>query len=206
MAHEIKTPLSSALLSCDMVTRLAHSDHRLEEHSQRVKFSVEKAITTCQSILSYSRTWAVDKSDLLIDESIEDALALLAFRLKPFQIIKQIDPALTILADRNLMLSVWSNLLSNAIEACGESGCGQIKINAYAEERDIHIKIVDDGCGFSADETVSRQSFTTTKQSTGGTGLGLNIVSAILKSHQGKLVYEPQATGVCAHVVIPSHC
>ncbi|MCE0496148.1 sensor histidine kinase [Vibrio salinus] len=206
LAHEMKTPLSSALLSSDMIVRLAKDDELILDHAVRMKKSIQRVIGTCQSVLNYSQTLTPDKSEFLINDSIEEALSLLHFRLKNFSVSRKIQPDLTVFGDKNLLLSVWSNLLSNAIDACEESEVKYIAIEAFASQGLIHIKIMDEGEGISVNnKALIEDAFFTTKHGNNGTGVGLNVVSNILKSHRGSLHFDDKSVGACAHVVIPEN-
>ena len=65
------------------------------------------------------------------------------------------------------------------------------------------IRIIDDGPGMS-DELLARvgEIFVTTKAQ--GTGLGLAVVQAVTRAHQGKFFLQSRVgQGTCANVLIP---
>lgn len=204
LAHEVKTPLSSALLATDMMVRLTQNDEALLCHTTRLRTSIQRVIAICQSVLSYSRNDALDKSEVLIAESLQEVLTLLDFRLRHFVVTCHVEEGLSVVADRNLLLSVWSNLITNAIDACEDSSSKHIVIEAYFALGKVHITIHDEGVGIATGQTaVVQDAFVTTKSKQGGTGVGLHLVATILKAHQGSLSFDDTQSGCCAHVVLP---
>ncbi len=81
---------------------------------------------------------------------------------------------------------VWTNLLDNAIYAVPKGGV--INIDTRCDEKDITVKITDNGSGI-APEIASRifDPFFTTKKVGEGTGIGLDIVTRIIKRHDAEI-------------------
>ncbi|RQW62039.1 sensor histidine kinase [Vibrio viridaestus] len=204
LAHELKTPLSSAILLSQVLERTNLSSDSNDKNFSLLKQSLEKASATCQGILSYARTLDTVKTRVNVDVSLQEVLALFSFRLKEFDVSTSVQDGLTLYADKTLIASVWSNLISNAIDANLGNETRKIIICGYQKEGCAHITITDQGKGISEDiKSRVQDPFFTTKYASGGTGLGINVVMSILKSHQGSLEYENQLAGTCAHVILP---
>ena len=95
-----------------------------------------------------------------------------------------------IVADRERVLQVMMNIVSNSIKYTPNGG--HITISAGREEDQVWLVVDDDGIGipqedrpriferfYRVDKARSRQS--------GGTGLGLSIAKEIVDRHQGSL-------------------
>ncbi len=98
-----------------------------------------------------------------------------------------------------MFISALSNIIDNAIKAMGRGG--QITISAYlTDQYELEIHIQDNGPGFSeeAREQAFDPFFTTRAE---GTGLGLAVVAAILRSHQGEVSLDSQP-GEGSHFVL----
>jgi signal transduction histidine kinase len=87
---------------------------------------------------------------------------------------------------------VFLNLMSNAIYAVhkkfGEESGGRISITTSSDEKNVFIKIEDNGTGM--DTQVQKkifEPFFTTKEVGEGTGLGLSIAYNTIKKHQGEI-------------------
>ena len=103
--------------------------------------------------------------------------------------------------DRGQLQQVLVNLTRNAIEAVGAGAGRKIGVNAVREGRPgpderVRITVVDDGRGV-APEHVDRlfEAFFSTKPPGEGSGLGLSVSRAIVRSHGGDLRFAPSPWG-----------
>jgi len=109
-------------------------------------------------------------------------------------------PALTVLADAEMLRAVLLNLLLNA---CQASGASSVDVTVVAEPESCRIEIADRGPGIPAEE-LDRvfEAFHTTKKS--GTGLGLAIVKRYIELQNGEVRLQPRpGGGTIAQVKIP---
>lgn len=87
---------------------------------------------------------------------------------------------------------VFLNIISNAIYAInkkfGESAGGILKISTSSNEKNVFVKIEDNGIGMD-DDTKKKvfEPFFTTKDVGEGTGLGMSIVYNTIRRHQGEI-------------------
>jgi signal transduction histidine kinase len=86
---------------------------------------------------------------------------------------------------------VWMNLIDNALDAVPEKG--RILVKAERQLNAVVVSIIDNGPGIPA-EIQGRifDPFFTTKGVGKGTGLGLDIVKRLLKSHEGDVEVESE--------------
>jgi PAS domain S-box-containing protein len=104
--------------------------------------------------------------------------------------------------DDVLLRQAFSNLVRNAVEACGESG-PKILIDGRVEGTNLRVSVDDNGPGIpaSARERVFRPFFTTKGR---GTGLGLALVQKIVVTHNGRVhVGTAAAGGASFQIVLP---
>jgi signal transduction histidine kinase len=79
------------------------------------------------------------------------------------------------------------NLVSNAIQAFPDRG-GLVKVGWECRDDRVVIEVRDNGCGISPDklETIFDPYFTT-KEGSGGMGIGLFITKKVIESHAGSI-------------------
>lgn len=93
-----------------------------------------------------------------------------------------------VMGDRDRLQQVIGNLLDNASRMTPEGG--RVRLELSSEGRESVLRVLDEGQGIS-DEDLPHvfdrfyRSQTSRDRSTGGAGLGLAIVSAIVRSHGG---------------------
>lgn len=105
-----------------------------------------------------------------------------------------------------LLNQLFIVLLLNAIEACGSKG-GRVKIVTTLTEKCITIKIEDNGVGvLESDRKKIFDLFYSTKEKTGGAGIGLAIADNIINQHKGSIhVKNAAIQGTVFEVEIPLH-
>jgi len=102
-----------------------------------------------------------------------------------------------VLADREAIHQVFSNLIDNAMKY-GRGG-GRIELGARAAERGIEFYVRDFGAGISSEhlprlfERFYRVDKARSRES-GGTGLGLAIAKHIMRAHSGSIRAESELT------------
>ena len=90
-------------------------------------------------------------------------------------------------ADADRLRQVLHNLLSNAVEACGERDAQDVRVETRAENAFgsmVELTVRDSGAGFDED-IIGRifEPYVTSKPK--GSGLGLAIVQKIVEEHGG---------------------
>jgi two-component system sensor histidine kinase FlrB len=105
-------------------------------------------------------------------------------------------------ANSTALQGALQNLITNAIHASDDGATVTIAIEPV--DNTIQLKVIDTGTGISADRLATiRQPFVTSK--THGTGLGLAVVDAVMKSHHGELLVQSvEGQGSCFTLVLPA--
>ena len=207
-AHELRTPTQSILGysellqddpgedAADMLRSLTRNAYRLQ------------ALIT--DILDVARieagTLILDRENVnlsdLIATAIEDAQNQIKASAKTIEISyshKQIQNTqekkdLTVNADKDRVLQVLSNLLSNALKFTNE---GRIAIITQKEDNQVIVKVKDSGNGIDP-EIFPKLFEKFASKSEKGTGLGLFISKNIIEAHGGRIWAENNADGTGA--------
>ena len=104
-----------------------------------------------------------------------------------------------VMADRQRIVQVLSNLLSNAARHSLESSV--IRVTAAREDLHVAVPVADEGRGISAERLsdlfrkVSRTDDEDGERATGGSGLGLAICKGIVETHGGRIWAESDGLG-----------
>ncbi len=161
----------------------------LEKKFDVIERGIERIAGIVSNLKSFSRVDSEETGVININQSIEEAIGLLASQaLGKATFVKNLQEIPLCECFANDINQCFLHVIQNAIDAVGNNGI--ITINsAYDEkERRINIKIIDTGKGMSP--TVLRQAFNpffTTKAVGSGTGVGLTITERIIKRHGGKI-------------------
>jgi signal transduction histidine kinase len=92
----------------------------------------------------------------------------------------------------------FSNIVRNAVEACGAAG--EVELAAAREDGGVRIVIRDHGPGVAPEVSGTLfDPYVTAK--TGGTGLGLALAKQTIEMHQGTIALEPTPGGGATFVV-----
>ena len=98
-----------------------------------------------------------------------------------------------VLADRNGLLQIFLNLAHNSHRAVAECAQRELSIVASVEDQRVIVRFLDSGTGVSAPERL----FAPFQPGANGTGLGLYVSRAIVRSYGGDLRFEPRESGAC---------
>jgi len=94
-----------------------------------------------------------------------------------------------VVADKDMILRVFNNLIKNALQAVAETRKGVVCISIEVEDETFLFKIHDNGIGISEDQHDKLfVPYFTTKST--GTGLGLAMVKQIVEIHGGSIWFE----------------
>ena len=109
-----------------------------------------------------------------------------------------------LLANEIQIQQMLLNLILNGFHALGDEP-GSLTVETSFDEKNIHIRVSDTGCGIPEDiRGKIFQPFFTTKEAGKGTGLGLAIVSQVVEDHHGQIrVESKEGKGTRFTVILP---
>ena len=211
IAHELRTPLTVARTQLEAI-----ADGILEPDPERLNLCVsemERLGNLIEDVESLSRLEGdnlkirpqqVDMKKFL--ENVSDAFEPL-FKNAGIKFSCEIQNNLTAEIDPDQFRHVIDNLLSNALRYTDAGG--HVILRGFNEKNNLIIQVQDDGIGISPEDLPNIfERFYRTDQSrarvTGGRGVGLSIVKAIVESHGGKIsVTSRQGSGSCFKIDMP---
>ncbi len=112
-------------------------------------------------------------------------------------LVADIEPAVELLGDRELLTQMLANLVENALHHTPPGS--RVEVRIEARERTARAVVSDDGPGIPADERerVFRRFYRLdAARSTPGNGLGLSLVAAVAQLHEARVTLEDNHPGL----------
>ncbi|NMZ69188.1 PAS/PAC sensor signal transduction histidine kinase [Pseudomonas peli] len=202
LAHQIRTPLSAALLYASHLTEQVLPVEQQQRFAGRLKERLHELEHQVRDMLIFARG-ELPLPDRLAPKALFDALRSAAEpHVLDMQVRWQCDSrAGELLCNRDTLVGTVLNLIENAIQAGGREA--RLKIHLYQRGETLRLCISDNGPGIDS-ATLARlgEPFFTTK--TTGTGLGLAVVKAVARAHQGDVQLRSRpGRGTCAILTLP---
>lgn len=195
LAHEIRNPLSAIKLSLEYM-KMSDVNPDVVDSINSCLDAANRIQNLIETTLDFSRTTLNDCSRVSLNEIVDLSIEIMHPRANVLniKIEKSLNDNLSLIYfNKNKMLQVVLNLLTNAIEACTNSGL--VKIKTYSEivnkiEYNT-VEIEDNGVGISEEDKEKIFSDFYTKKPT-GTGLGLSVCKMILDDFEAKIDFKSQ--------------
>ncbi len=186
LAHQIRTPLASALL---YVSQL-HSSRLPEEKRERFVSKAMDSLKGLEKLINDMLLFARDgqgERELLTAGELLNAVALETQNHHPAVAcsVAIAHDQRVLLGNRVLLKSALQNLLNNAVEA----GAKNIRLQATCDTSWCELSIADDGHGIAAEQQ-QRIFEPFVSGRSGGSGLGLAVVRAVVQSMGGEIRLE----------------
>lgn len=202
LAHQIRTPLSAALLYASHLTEQVLPAEQQQRFAGRLKERLHELEHQVRDMLVFARG-DLPLPDRLAPTALFDALRRSAEpHVLGMQVRWQCDSRTgDLMCNRDTLVGTVLNLIENAIQAGGREA--QLKVHLYQRGENLRLCVSDNGPGIDS-ATLARlgEPFFTTK--TTGTGLGLAVVKAVARAHQGDVQLRSRpGRGTCAIITLP---
>jgi len=205
LAHQIRTPLSSALL---YISNLGMNNLDIERRKRFTKKSMsalQHLETLVEEMLLFARGERLSASPAKIEKVINDFIAQQNSEIENCNLnitFKNQVSDVQVNLSCDAFKSALQNLINNACQAAGDT----ININIdlqHNQANQVELKITDDGPGIpDTIKTRIFEPFITTRIN--GTGLGLAVVDAVVRAHKGTVtVADAPETGTCFTICLP---
>lgn len=184
LAHQIRTPLSAALLYASNAARpelAAGRKNQLLDKATRCLQDLEQLIS---DMLQFARGASFTAGSVSLEELFNAVDMAVRPNLKTGQEVHFDMPGdrLTVGGNREALAGVILNLVTNALQHSGPQARVTVQANAHGVETDIVVR--DNGPGVRpADRDRIFDPFFTSRPD--GTGLGLAVVRSVARAHQG---------------------
>jgi len=215
VSHELRTPLTSIRsLSESLLAARDMSRDRQEELLGIITQESQRLSRMINQLLDLSRIeagkmeWRIETLELaeVVDHAVQANRSL--FEGKGIALTVQAsDGRPQVLADRDKLIQVLTNLLSNAAKFTPPGG--HVEVRAFREDAQAVVEVEDSGIGIPPKQVGAifekfRQVGDTLTAKPEGAGLGLPISREIMLAHGGSLtVRSVPGLGSCFRVTLP---
>lgn len=199
--HDLRNSLATAVLVSDRLADI--DDPEVQKVTPRLYTAIDRAVNLCSQTLNYvgNDLPSLQPSRFRLHDLVSEvgtALGVLGGEMEgavggavegkngSMDWLVQMSPDLEVIADREQLFRVLSNLGLNAVEA----GARSLRVVAHNTEGKILIEVVDDGPGLP--NRAQKRLFEPFAGSVreGGTGLGLVIARDIMRAHGGDIILK----------------
>jgi signal transduction histidine kinase len=208
VAHEIKNPLTPMKLSIQYLQKaIDNNQPNVKELSSNVAHTLVEQIDHLSKIAAdFSQFSNIGNTNMTLFD-LHDVIGSLKELYSADENVhfawNPVNDTVMVYADKTQMNRLFTNLFTNALEACQERTDCRVEINEMVNEGMIIISVKDNGEGI-APEMQSRifvPNFTTKSS---GTGLGLAMCTSIVEQAKGRIWFETeQGKGTTFFVELP---
>lgn len=195
IAHQLRTPLSTALLYASHLSDSALADEQKQLFAQRLKTQLMNLEKLAGNMLAFIRQRPQQTSSIAINTILEEACQTITLLCEERQIrlIQSFETdGIVVNVEKDAIVSALVAILENAMQVT-QSG-QSIEIRSREQAGRLEIVIDDQGPGIAPDmmETLF-EPFSTSRIT--GTGLGLSIARSAIDSHRGEILVSNRPTG-----------
>ena len=207
IAHDLRTPLTRLRWRLDHLREVDANDRR--EVLDQAIADADGLLNTFHALLriaevesgSRKRFARLDLGELVRDVG-ELYEPLAAEREQSLDV--GADEQLPVQGDRDLLFQALTNLVDNAVKYAPAGGT--IRVAAAAVDGAAELVVADSGPGIPADQREAvLQRFVRLESSRGspGSGLGLSLVNAVARLHDGRVLLEDNGPGLRVRLQLP---
>jgi len=185
-------------------------DHQIICLTREIEEASRRITDLVQAVKSYSYMDQTPVTDVDVEQGIDVTLRMFQHQLKHgFEVKREYAGNLPkIPANGSELNQIWTNLIDNAIGAMKSQNNGEktLAVRTVLEPEEVLVEFTDNGPGIPAEiRGKIFEPFFTTKPVGEGTGLGLDIVQRIVRSHHGTLRVESRPGRTAFQIRLPLH-
>lgn len=197
VTHELKTPLTAIQGATELLRDGGDelSDAEREKFLGNILADTERASRLLNRLRELARA---DSVEIGGTSQLSEVLSGIRRRFQGITIDAREDCMLPLAAENARI--VFENLIDNSIR----HGADRVSFSPEETENGFTLAIADNGEGISAgNQDQIFDLFFTTRRASGGTGMGLGIIQALLKAHQATIRLKPSDHGACFEICFP---
>ena len=208
LAHQIRTPLSSALLYAQNLASPKLNPQNRGLFQQKLVARLVDLEQQVNDLLLFARAGREQQVEpLSLQQLLSDVFAGVEVLIEQQQgrlVVELPEPDVQVLGNPRSLAGAIQNLLQNSMQIIAAGALLQLEARLLADHpQQVLIAVEDNGPGVPEvlQQQIFEPFFTTRPQ---GTGLGLAVVQAVAHSHNGMVRYRPgRAGGARFELILP---
>jgi signal transduction histidine kinase len=209
IAHDLRTPLTRARLTLERGRTSARTLEQLQTVADKTIEGLDQSLSIITAILRLAEIEKSQRSAGFGKVALADLIREVGDMYEPIAEDKGIallihsPHELSVHGDRDLLIEAVANLVDNAVKFTPAGG--QVEIGLIRGNGENIVRVKDTGSGISEHErdAVLRRFYRSDKiRHTSGLGLGLNLVTAIVKLHGFRFTIVP-GSGCVVEIRMP---
>lgn len=208
LAHQIRTPLSAAMIYGEHLQNESLEINQREKFSNKLMQRLHHLEHQVRDMLVFARGEAPLNDEMLLKDILHEWQTAIEAPLEQHQAICEFTVQrddVKIHCNKDALIGALMNLVNNSLEAVanqGEKAVLHVDVNVD-EKYQVSISISDNGPGIESnvDKKILEPFFTTKSN---GTGLGLAVVQAIARAHYGDFNIRNSSDGAIATINLPA--
>lgn len=209
IAHDLINPFNVLMGFSQLLVESFDEGDDIDEqksYARNIHQNINKTYRLLENLLLWARSQKdalefnlVDENLYILTEEVIDVLKPAADK-KSINIINHVNKRTTVSADRNMLLTILRNLISNAIKFTPRDGKVTLVANTEMlsdQYRIVKILVKDSGRGMSPEMkarlfNISKSISTKGTENEEGTGLGLILCKEFVDKHNGTISIESE--------------
>jgi len=191
--HDFKNPMTTIMVLADFI-RETSSNPETKKHCEMILKQVDHMVAMAQELLDYTNgNPSISRTMVTVKSLFEEAELLTVDYLKSSKVEYSFSACdAEVELDKNKMIRVIQNLLSNAVQAFEKPGGKVVVESSKTEDGMVEIKVSDNGPGIQEEirSTIFEPFVTRGKKK--GTGLGMAIVKSTVEANGGTISFETE--------------
>jgi len=205
MSHEMRTPMN-AIIGMATIARESDDPEKKEYCLGKISDASNHLLGVINDVLDMSKIEAgkleLSETDFTVDSLLRQVETVATYKMdekhQHFRVDVASDVPAALIADRQRLAQVITNLLSNANKFTPEGGHISLSVRRLSDEGELCVlefEVRDDGIGISLEQQSRlfrsfEQADGSISRKFGGTGLGLAISKRIIEMMHGKAWIE----------------
>jgi two-component system C4-dicarboxylate transport sensor histidine kinase DctB len=201
LSHEYNQPLAAIGTYAENAEKFLElqKPDRASENLGFIRQQVERMGALSRTLLGFARKPDSESHPVSLHAVIDESVLLCSPRARKSTVELQIEkPAhpLFVLGGKIRLTQVFVNLITNAIDATASRDDALVRVRVSESDNQVIVEIADNGSGI--DPEIAQQIFEpffTTKEAGVGLGIGLSIVSDLVREFGGTIAVSDSDLG-----------